>query len=399
MQAFLVTEASSHAWSQIFKILSYGLNWVFVTCNWRIPAVPNTLPLSVDPAWGDGARDLPPPWYLPQGHPSRVCLEETWRPIPGLPLALFLCLISWSKEIILNMALVSSSTPSPPKYSEWQETKSKGWGLLMDTYKTQDRKEEEWDSWEDEQPAPAQAGHHKHSQDDLEHCPDGPEHLAGENGGQSRCSSGPHSVQFQGRCRQGSPRGCEDPWGQEGKNGRPFSCGPYGWARASTLSNSWGCHPHYNICMAPTGVCTVAALVTEIKTINIVWGQQRSGHIGFCLLIFTFLAQECPGLLYQNCHSRGAEHFLSASLSHSMLFHLALCMDLIHRLPVLWLYIGCSQWGNPIGDERKDRWGCLFQQDGHGLAAPFSWRFSERTGSRQWGPLRVQNQQQMHFSI
>lgn len=29
-------------------------------------------------------------------------------------------------------------------------------------------------------------------------------------------------------------------------------------------------HPYYNICMAPTGVCTVAALVTEIKTINIV---------------------------------------------------------------------------------------------------------------------------------
>ena len=44
---------------------------------------------------------------------------------------------------------------------------------------------------------------------------------------------------------------------------------------------------------------------------------------------------------------RGAEHLLSASLSHSMLFHLALCMDLIHRLLVLWLYIGCSQWGTP----------------------------------------------------
>lgn len=61
---------------------------------------------------------------------------------------------------------------------------SKRWNLLKDTYETQHGKEEERDSWEDEQPTPAQAGHHEHSQDDLEHCPDSPEYLAQENQGQ-----------------------------------------------------------------------------------------------------------------------------------------------------------------------------------------------------------------------
>lgn len=66
-------------------------------------------------------------------------------------------------------------------------------GPLKDTYETQDSKEEERDSREDEQPAPAQAGHHEHGQDDLEHCPDGPEDLARENQGQ-RWSRAVHTV-------------------------------------------------------------------------------------------------------------------------------------------------------------------------------------------------------------
>lgn len=82
------------------------------------------------------------------------------------------------------MTLVPSSTRSPPKYREQQEAKCKARVLLKDTYETQDSKEEERDSREDEQPAPAQAGHHKHSQDDLKHRPDGPEDLAWENGRQ-----------------------------------------------------------------------------------------------------------------------------------------------------------------------------------------------------------------------
>jgi hypothetical protein len=56
--------------------------------------------------------------------------------------------------------------------------------VLKDTYKTQNSKEEEWDSRKDEQPTPAQAGHHKYSQDNLEYRSDGPEDLAQENGGQ-----------------------------------------------------------------------------------------------------------------------------------------------------------------------------------------------------------------------
>lgn len=79
---------------------------------------------------------------------------------------------------------MASSTPSPPKYSEQQDVTWQRLRSIKDTYKTQDSKEEQRDSREDEQPTPAQAGHHKHSQDDLEHCPNGPEHLAQEKGGQ-----------------------------------------------------------------------------------------------------------------------------------------------------------------------------------------------------------------------
>ena len=213
----------------------YHMGWIgFCHLQLKNTSCSKHTPLKCRSCMGGWSKRSPTPLISPsrtsQQSLSGGNLTPYTGPTPGpVPLSHFLI-----KRNNLKVALVPSSTPSPLKYSEWQETKSKGWGPSKDTYKTQDRKEEEWDSWEDEQPAPAQAGHHKHSQDDLEHCPDGPEHLAGENGGQSRCSSGPHSVQFQGRCRQGSPCGWEDPWGQEGKNGRPFSCGPYGWARAST---------------------------------------------------------------------------------------------------------------------------------------------------------------------
>lgn len=86
--------------------------------------------------------------------------------------------------------------------------------------------------------------------------------------------------------------------------------------------------------------------------------------------------KKCPGLLYQNCHSP-VELNICLLLRSLHAFHLALCMDLIHGLLVLWLYTGCPM-GNPIGDERKDRSGCLFHQDGHGLSSPFSLRSSRK---------------------
>lgn len=48
---------------------------------------------------------------------------------------------------------------------------------LRNTYKTQESKEQEWEGREDEEPAPAQRGHHHHCQQHFKHCPKGPEHL------------------------------------------------------------------------------------------------------------------------------------------------------------------------------------------------------------------------------
>lgn len=59
-----------------------------------MPAILNTLPTSVDPAWGMG-QEISQPLDISQGHPSRVCLEETLTPYTGptpgpVPLSHFL---------------------------------------------------------------------------------------------------------------------------------------------------------------------------------------------------------------------------------------------------------------------------------------------------------------------
>lgn len=48
-----------------------------------------------------------------------------------------------------------SYTPTLSKYSDQQKGHSKGWDLLKGTYKTQDSKDEERDSREEQQPTPA----------------------------------------------------------------------------------------------------------------------------------------------------------------------------------------------------------------------------------------------------
>ncbi|KAL0610836.1 Zinc finger protein [Plecturocebus cupreus] len=84
---------------------------------------------------------------------------------------------SWEADPSVLAPQTSAQTHGPRE----QKTSPK-----HDTYETQHGKEEERDSRENEQPTPAQAGHHEHSQGDLEHCPDGPEYLAQENQSQRR---------------------------------------------------------------------------------------------------------------------------------------------------------------------------------------------------------------------
>lgn len=123
----------------------------------------------------------------------------------------------------------------------------------------------------------------------------------------------------------------------------PFLWSIWNWARASTLSNSWGATTLHNICGTHCR-CALWQLWLRISKQSMLCEVNRGRTHWFCLLLFTFLVQGAPVSFHQNCHSLWAEH-LSASLitplSHCSLYgpH--------PRTPRPLAHWRCSQWGTP----------------------------------------------------